>query len=1417
MANDSNHSGIEAWNSTVSEPAELALIFEEQLCFQVGRILKCFRMILFGWNFICLPLLIFLCALALLVGALLNGLARLCGCGLCRCRKKELIKIAGERKMRRLPKGKRSEWKHLVFLYLLAWGHAEGSLGQPLNETCPSEISENLVYQPVTMRDDSRELHDLFARVQRTMAMENMRARDIIETYTVVRQERDLWLEVEAMSRQRDDNSVTVTMYALQQAHLATRTRRVALNRAGGLWHFIHCLRNVWNDLVPFDMLTEFIMMVRQLPPHMTGGEDILHLIFDTQPWRQSIPYAVLSFMQYEGPIDHRHFEIKAARGSRTMPCDAHFDVHGYYEFCQRQFVRCRCDEDTNFDVRPGQDTEVFLGKRIDILVEMDSFDNAGDDDLMSFMEMPQWPRHLGRYFVYTADRDEPVILQNFAEILTHLNVHQQIIHQFCEFTECRHTDDLAVHPVVPQPSNLAAFRAVGFVLVNELDRQPFESLIVADIDILTNHIPARVAQRYARAAWRETRFVRSPQTRRNFLILMGLQQFCLGPEDRCIVRHRGILWPSDERGARRFLDGDFALIQVLRRNNEVPFHIQWSWAEEGCNFEDFANRWATQNAGASVGQQSQMETQGENDTNSLLSINSWQVRRSRPSDAAEAMSKLPPPGNGKTVRFSEVVDTYSSEGLQRKQVDKAILNEFIAGMCEGCKEKAKENEFMENFVQGLRFKQQKEDTSSDTAMHDGSGNECTMEDEKDAKEDGNVGNLPIAVNLENELSETFNVFGKHEDRPQEAGVDFRDVFALRTWLEQHCVIPCFDISTQPWKRTSWEWLNGPIWQLSRAEKLVFYLDGAVKDGVMGASSVLFVCSGDVWHFGGFLSQSFDVPGSSFTAEMYAQLISIKWCWDLLRSMKFLGYNLPSVTFMFDCTAAGYLAEGTWKGDDLDPLFVTIRALHHAVQTALGVEIDMEHIKGHSNDPGNEAADVLAKEAANEAKRGEAFWSFLTDPNLVIFVQWLWLTYREDFAQYLHDGFWHIPKPQATVNPQVLAELEATSVLPDIDQPLCWTLRLASQNIMAIGAGDGNKRRTGPGFLNAFFRQMVNEEVHCFCLQETRLKIPPGNRHPDFFFFHAPPLHDGSGGMLIGFSRRIPYAVVDGQERSIEEADVTLIHRDAQLMLLKVSTFLHNFILISGHAPHSGRDECEILQWWQSVSERIPGRLKQMDKVFCGDVNGRVGSILTRAVGHWQAEQENVGGQTFHDFILREGCWLPATHEEHQYGPGWSWCHPLGHTSRIDYAALPESWKGFKVKTWMQRDRCINCLLHDHSMTRVTIEGWNELKRNRAQKGQRSMKLLDLKDTEGVNRLETELTSLGATSWEVDVHTQVHDLQREIKKQATNCLRAKPRLKKDYLQEDTLSMIGRKRAAKQLFFWQKEEVRWWRLKEVFAI
>ena len=74
---------------------------------------------------------------------------------------------------------------------------------------------------------------------------------------------------------------------------------------------------------------------------------------------------------------------------------------------------------------------------------------------------------------------------------------------------------------------------------------------------------------------------------------------------------------------------------------------------------------------------------------------------------------------------------------------------------------------------------------------------------------------------------------------------------------------------------------------------------------------------------------------------------------------------------------------------------------------------------------------------------------------------------------------------------------------------------------------------------------------------------------------------------------------------------------------------------------------------------------------FCGDANAHLGEIVTESVGDLHAVSENQAGQAFHEWLIQQELFAPATFPDHHHGESSTFCSPHGHETRIDYIAIP--------------------------------------------------------------------------------------------------------------------------------------------------
>ena len=396
-----------------------------------------------------------------------------------------------------------------------------------------------------------------------------------------------------------------------------------------------------------------------------------------------------------------------------------------------------------------------------------------------------------------------------------------------------------------------------------------------------------------------------------------------------------------------------------------------------------------------------------------------YPLQVTRPSVAKLGMDKLPPPGNGK-VTFNPKIKVFE-EGKEKQVKDKTWENPYTEGMCRGMGSRGG-NPFIKRFKEGMKYEEIEEEETK--------GGEEGDEEETTLGEEGNKTNLPLIEEeeareqvrgplplvrkeeeerpIDEEEQERQGDKGKYPIRLEEVIGNYKSwdqgeehelaqLQEFANWFNTHHVIPDFDRSKIRWKEDSWDWVGIPTWSHSKALELHYYTDGSVKGTQGGSASILFVKDEEGWKLGGFLqnSQKQDQDGriSAHMMELDALIMTMKWCHDVVK-LQIQDFNSrPKIHIHFDAKAAGFGATGEYDGNIEEPKYVVVRAIEQALEIGMGAEITPHHVKGHSGNPGNEAADTLAEEAIRRGHQ-EGFWRGLEEAGWPL--QWLWWLYRGD-------------------------------------------------------------------------------------------------------------------------------------------------------------------------------------------------------------------------------------------------------------------------------------------------------------------------------------------------------------------------------------------------------------------------------------
>ena len=427
---------------------------------------------------------------------------------------------------------------------------------------------------------------------------------------------------------------------------------------------------------------------------------------------------------------------------------------------------------------------------------------------------------------------------------------------------------------------------------------------------------------------------------------------------------------------------------------------------------------------------------------------------------------------------------------------------------------------------------------------------------------------------------------------------------------------------------------------------------------------------------------------NAHSAEMVGLTVALKWAHDEIKRNHHCGGNTPAVTLRFDSTSAGKKVLGEFGGQAEASLTSTARSLHRLLQQRYNAQVQGQHVFGHRGEPGNESANTVARWAADHLTTStDTFLELLIGGKLADALDWAWLFWRPDLNQYYSPGVFKLP---SVVHEEPLCHQRPTPT-SEGGVDVYFSFKIASANAMTLKYSKDQKvdyGLNGVSRLESVLRQCHEAGIHIAAFQESRLQKLYGQLNPFYFLHHAPATSKGHFGIVIGFSKQLPFATspqVDGSEEAhyFQNDKITLISSTPRWLILHLRQPWLQCIIIGFHGPHTQASDEEARQWWTDSRPASPQRL--IYRVALGDANGHLGDIPSAAVQTHQAEDQDRNSELFHHYLLDNDLWLPATSPLHQQGPGGTWRHWKGHLLRNDYIALPQAWRHLKITTYVDK------------------------------------------------------------------------------------------------------------------------------------
>ena len=499
----------------------------------------------------------------------------------------------------------------------------------------------------------------------------------------------------------------------------------------------------------------------------------------------------------------------------------------------------------------------------------------------------------------------------------------------------------------------------------------------------------------------------------------------------------------------------------------------------------------------------------------------------------------------------------------------------------------------------------------------------------------------------------------------------------------------------------------GPIWQLD------IYTDGSADAqttdaGILQPAAWAF----SVWaHVGpnqyllGWSAHTTVPPDTPFFLGEHmddcleSEHLALTWAcvWALEYGSR---YQVP-IMFYYDAIAAGGGAFGCTKlagPKKCDSGISLVAFLSVLRQTLVSrARVGHAHVKGHSGVLQNELCDQLAKRArkfpedfldrclplwpAQWRSHSLAAWGWLAHqhlpglPSLSAFqAEACRLQTQPEVVQPPTQGIKEVTEREAEVQLSLtFVTFNVLSLFAE-DAPKGRPKRLASLGMMIAGKRDIMKQ------------QFRKENVWAIGLQETRLPLNVVLPDPDFVMYNSAATAEGSYGCSLWVNLQQPYGHRANKPLFFRPDYAVVTDLSPRHLVVQVDAPHMRLTILVAHAPKpTGQTPCPAQAFWNMCRQALQKRPESSEIVILMDANSHVGSIPTEALGPHDEETENPAGELCHSFLLDIGCCLPATWSDFHTGESWTWIGPGADAAkhRLDYIAVPISWKRFGMKSWV--------------------------------------------------------------------------------------------------------------------------------------
>lgn len=402
------------------------------------------------------------------------------------------------------------------------------------------------------------------------------------------------------------------------------------------------------------------------------------------------------------------------------------------------------------------------------------------------------------------------------------------------------------------------------------------------------------------------------------------------------------------------------------------------------------------------------------------------------------------------------------------------------------------------------------------------------------------------------------------------------------------------------------------------------------------------------------------------TAEVAALIRAVEWL--------FASRVPRQVSLCYGSLLAGGSGSGEYGIHVADRQLRLLRSLvcAYVAYAKAKSQLIWTHVKGHSGILGNELADFFAKHAFSQQealrqKRRPDYSPYVFGRRYPIELFWMVFHPLSADERLIRKTTLQLPQVDigGTAEQRLPSELLDTTARPSQLRGL--NLFLATYNVLTLGP------KAGVIFVQYLRDQASSHALDVLFLQETRAKKDQLVISATHYRYVAAAT-EGHGGVEIWLARGH-----EGCARPIFSKERTqVLHAESQVLVIKTVCKGIDLLLLTFHAPHSGRAKHDILAFWTRLTEIVvPFFRKYSNRIFGADCNAHFAEGLPEHIGDAGLEgTTDVGGDCLRKFVLDLDLFLPSTVEHIHRGDHrtwWSFSNNKG--ARCDYFAVPKSWQ----------------------------------------------------------------------------------------------------------------------------------------------